>query len=497
MKYIDLARKADEALRIGIEFIVDKENILPSAWDTDGLGWHEQWRNAVYAGVYASCEGIILLSHVKQKHLILNDTELINKVYFHNLCHIFDERNLIDLSLDYGPNRKMQRDKTLNATYKLAKFLWASSYVEQSDPYLCNQILNKLNELYNPELHMFKNTATDQGDNILATIFAYIALTHLTPDNKKIKEIEEVFYRTLEQANKIDDSNFDTLVFILWGISQNPEHCQEMVIEKAVECIKLLLKYKNLKNDTIYEDRYNIRTINTRDDFSINKYFILLIALEQFIYYKYLNKSYVDFLIPEINTISDKIRNAHFYSKDDTLKNSRFWENCYALHILDTFSNLVAKFKFQEDNFMIIKPKNFKDITPVVDKKLCAVLMPFNNDWSDEVYDNFADVDLGFRFWRSDKSRNDGIIIDKIWEKINNAYFVIADCTGKNPNVFYELGIAHTLGKPVFLCAQNREDFPFDVTHIRSHVYSLSINGQNKLRHTIRDFIQELQEQEN
>ncbi len=43
MKYIDLARKADEALRIGIEFIVDKENILPSAWDTDGLGWHEQW----------------------------------------------------------------------------------------------------------------------------------------------------------------------------------------------------------------------------------------------------------------------------------------------------------------------------------------------------------------------------------------------------------------------------------------------------------------------
>ncbi|MDE6968440.1 MAG: hypothetical protein K2P69_01515, partial [Eubacterium sp.] len=224
---------------------------------------------------------------------------------------------------------------------------------------------------------------------------------------------------------------------------------------------------------------------------------ILLIALEQFIYYKYLNKSYVDFLIPEINTISDKIRNAHFYSKDDTLKNSRFWENCYALHILDTFSNLVAKFKFQEDNFMIIKPKNFKDITPVVDKKLCAVLMPFNNDWSDGVYGSFADVDLGFQFWRSDRSRNDGSIIDTIWEMINNAYFVIADCTGKNPNVFYELGIAHTLGKPVFLCAQNREDFPFDVTHIRSHVYSLSINGQNKLRHTIRDFIQELQEQEN
>ena len=69
---------------------------------------------------------------------------------------------------------------------------------------------------------------------------------------------------------------------------------------------------------------------------------------------------------------------------------------------------------------------------------------------------------------------------------------MIADCTGKNPNVFYELGIAHTLGKSVFMCSQNREDFPFDVNHIRSFKYGLKPGEIRKLKTEISKFIKSL-----
>lgn len=84
------------------------------------------------------------------------------------------------------------------------------------------------------------------------------------------------------------------------------------------------------------------------------------------------------------------------------------------------------------------------------------------------------------------------IIIQTVWKKINQAKFIIADCTGKNPNVFYELGIAHTLGKPVFMCSQNMNDFPFDIKHIRSYPYGLKPGEIKKLKTEISNFISNL-----
>ena len=58
-------------------------------------------------------------------------------------------------------------------------------------------------------------------------------------------------------------------------------------------------------------------------------------------------------------------------------------------------------------------------------------------------------------------------IIDDICNSILGADVVVADCTGQNPNVFYELGIAHTLGKDVILLTQSIDDIPFDISHLR------------------------------
>jgi hypothetical protein len=65
--------------------------------------------------------------------------------------------------------------------------------------------------------------------------------------------------------------------------------------------------------------------------------------------------------------------------------------------------------------------------------------------------------------------------MEDVWTYLNQARLVIADITGENPNVFYELGIAHTLGKEVIIITQETmKPVPFDVGHVRYIRYSLT-----------------------
>lgn len=63
-------------------------------------------------------------------------------------------------------------------------------------------------------------------------------------------------------------------------------------------------------------------------------------------------------------------------------------------------------------------------------------------------------------------------VIEQIWSAMYAADFVLADCTGRNANVMYELGMAHTLGKPVLLLSQSQDDIPFDIGYLRFVLYS-------------------------
>ena len=77
-----------------------------------------------------------------------------------------------------------------------------------------------------------------------------------------------------------------------------------------------------------------------------------------------------------------------------------------------------------------------------------------------------------------------------IWRSINEARIVIADITGGNPNVFYEIGIAHTIGKDVILISQDigEKDIPFDIHARRVIDYRLS-DAQNVLAKRLSDTI--------
>lgn len=76
-------------------------------------------------------------------------------------------------------------------------------------------------------------------------------------------------------------------------------------------------------------------------------------------------------------------------------------------------------------------------------------------------------------------------IMTDVWEGIYGAKLVIADCTGRNPNVFYEIGIAHTLGKPVILIAQSADDVPSDLRSIRYINYQYTPPGMKSFENTL------------
>lgn len=113
---------------------------------------------------------------------------------------------------------------------------------------------------------------------------------------------------------------------------------------------------------------------------------------------------------------------------------------------------------------------------------LVAVMMPFDGSLV-PVYEALgkAAAAAGFRCQRADDIWDHPHIMDDIVSLIWRAQTVISDFTGKNPNVFYETGIAHTLGRDVVPITQTLSDVPFDLRSIRNIVYLNNGEGREQL----------------
>jgi hypothetical protein len=109
------------------------------------------------------------------------------------------------------------------------------------------------------------------------------------------------------------------------------------------------------------------------------------------------------------------------------------------------------------------------------DNNLCFVLMPFAQGRDlQRVYLDLVKPTVescGLHCIRADDIYGVSGIMQSIWEPINRSRVIIAEMTDRNPNVFYELGIAHTLGKPVIMITQSIDDVPFDLKHLRCVEY--------------------------
>jgi len=118
-------------------------------------------------------------------------------------------------------------------------------------------------------------------------------------------------------------------------------------------------------------------------------------------------------------------------------------------------------------------------------RRKCFVVMPFGKDDLQVVYEDFvkpfleSGCDLDCQ--RGDDVFGSSVVMDDIRHSIDDADIIVADLTGKNANVFYEVGICHALDKPVLLMAQSIDDVPFDLRHRRVLLYEYSPRGCKRL----------------
>ena len=80
--------------------------------------------------------------------------------------------------------------------------------------------------------------------------------------------------------------------------------------------------------------------------------------------------------------------------------------------------------------------------------------------------------------------------MEKVWDGICGAQLILADCTQKNPNVFYEIGMAHTVGKKVVLITRSQEDIPSDIKHYEYIQYDYDPEGVDKLIEKLSQYVQ-------
>ena len=146
----------------------------------------------------------------------------------------------------------------------------------------------------------------------------------------------------------------------------------------------------------------------------------------------------------------------------------------------------VAQFRASTRQSIGIKQKARDKTIPLK----CFIVMPFGDEELQVVYEDFVKPILedqcGLHVERGDDVFGSNVIMDDIRTSIDLADLIVADLTGKNANVFYEVGICHALEKSVLLLAQSMDDVPFDLRHRRVLLYSYTPRGCKRLETSLR-----------
>jgi len=174
-----------------------------------------------------------------------------------------------------------------------------------------------------------------------------------------------------------------------------------------------------------------------------------------------------------------KLSNADIHSLASELQidDFEFHRNHWAIKDVDLFQVLYRQKAGQRPG-----PTVFQLSGNPVKPKLVSLMMPFSGAF-DRVHRTVKAViePEGYECRRADDFWMHAHIMQDIIELICTSQVVICDLSGKNPNVFYEAGIAHTLGKEVILITQNMDDVPFDLRPLRCITYLNNQEGCDKL----------------
>ena len=166
---------------------------------------------------------------------------------------------------------------------------------------------------------------------------------------------------------------------------------------------------------------------------------------------------------------------------------------------VEKIEDYIISIAAKDDNFVLLDkyictPSVFKKPKEARDKRLIALMMPFETRF-DSVCESIKDVCTcnGFVCKRVDDVWEESEIVQDIFSLIYRSEAVICDFTDKNPNVFYEAGIAHTLGRPLIPIVQHKNDIPFDLRHHRYVEYLSNSEGLKVLKDRLSVKLSEFQ----
>ncbi len=136
----------------------------------------------------------------------------------------------------------------------------------------------------------------------------------------------------------------------------------------------------------------------------------------------------------------------------------------------------------------------FENIRLFRAKPKAFLIMPFKSEL-DFVHSviNETISRYGIDCVRADQIAVSRPVMDDVKAQIAEADLVIVDFTGKNPNVYYEAGLADAWKKDWIVLTQSTEDLTFDVQHIRSIRYSNTMGADKKLREDLENALKALQ----
>jgi tetratricopeptide (TPR) repeat protein len=130
--------------------------------------------------------------------------------------------------------------------------------------------------------------------------------------------------------------------------------------------------------------------------------------------------------------------------------------------------------------------------------KKCFVIMPIGSEKDYEKYRDIyqgmikeavKDADLELQCTRADEISKPGAIIKGIITELYEAEVVIADLSGLNANVFYELGVRHALKGGTIMITDDIKSLPFDLKPYRVLEYSTDLRGAHIFKRRLREFL--------
>jgi hypothetical protein len=119
------------------------------------------------------------------------------------------------------------------------------------------------------------------------------------------------------------------------------------------------------------------------------------------------------------------------------------------------------------------------------------VVMPFLPEMEDVYHLGIRETvqNIGGACERADEIQHTGGILQKIYDSIHGATIIIAEVSQQNPNVFYEIGFAHALDKPVVLLTRDIASSPFDLRGYNHIVYKSIVELKKSLESMLRQLL--------